>query len=155
MTANTKWTPSDWLKVGGLLVGLALSLVGAFMMYHGIAAEGAIDLKSSVVSGTIKTGSAGLFICFFGFLIVVFVLASLLTASRNDGAVVPATHGKARRLLPMFWGVLIAFMLATLGAAYSPTSEMRLGFGIAVGTLSFVLVALITAMIRMTAQEEA
>lgn len=69
-----KWEPSDVLRLVALIGALVMFGIGAFMMWQGISAEGAIDIKSSVLSGSIKTGSAGLFIAFLSFAVIVFVL---------------------------------------------------------------------------------
>jgi hypothetical protein len=72
-----KWEPSDVLRLVALIGALVMFGLGAFMMWQGISAEGAIDIKSSVLTGSIKTGSAGLFIAFLSFAVIVFVLTSI------------------------------------------------------------------------------
>jgi hypothetical protein len=54
----------DVIRLVALLGAILLFALGAFMMWQGISAEGAIDIRSSVLSGSIKTGSTGLFIAF-------------------------------------------------------------------------------------------
>ena len=121
------------------------------MLFHGISAEGAVDLKSSILSGTLKTSSAGLYICFFALFIIVFVLVSLLTPSKERA---PGAKSRAARLMPMFWGLLAAIGLCTVGGALSEGGARTI-FQIGTGFLFMPLVAVVTAMIRMTANEDA
>jgi hypothetical protein len=98
------------------------------MMWFGIAAEGAIDIKSTVVSGSIRTASAGLFILFFAFAIIVYVLTSLSTShlaqSRN-------LSSPSRGIGIAFWGALGSFVVTgALGA---------LGYGPGFGMVAFFL----------------
>ena len=60
------WQPADVIRLAAL-IGAFLLAVGSLMMWFGISADGAIDIKSTVVSGSIKTASAGLFILFLPF----------------------------------------------------------------------------------------
>lgn len=82
MDTSRNWTPNDWIRLVALIGAFGLFGLGAWMLFLGIAAEGTIDLKSSILSGTIKASSAGLYICFFALFIIVFVLASLLKSQR-------------------------------------------------------------------------
>jgi|WetSurMetagenome_2_1015567.scaffolds.fasta_scaffold677284_2 hypothetical protein len=58
-----------------LLSGVVFFAVGVWMIQAGIKAEGSIDIRTEVLSGSLKTGSAGLFITFFSFFMI---LASVL-----------------------------------------------------------------------------
>lgn len=103
------------------------------MMGFGIAAEGAIDIKSTVISGSIKTASAGLFILFFAFAIIVYVLASLgashLAQSRN-------LSSPLRNIGMAFWGALsTCFIAGTLGAL-----DFGAGFGLLAGFLAILTI---------------
>src|SRR5713226_8087213 len=122
-----KWEPADVIRLVALIGGLLLFGLGALMMWKGIAAEGAIDIKSSVMSGTIKTGSAGLFIAFLSFVTIVFVLSSL--GKRATGTYSPsALHARTSRAGIVFFVVLAAFLISGALAA--------LGFGQGFGALA-------------------
>ena len=81
MDSGNHWKPNDWIRLAAVIGAFALFGIGAWMLFQGISAEGVVDLKSSILSGTIKASSAGLYVCFFALFIIVFVLATLLTSS--------------------------------------------------------------------------
>ena len=120
------WRPSDITRLVALIGALALFIIGALMMRAGIAAEGAIDVSSAVLSGSIKTGSAGLFVVFLSFLMIAFVL---LTLDRKDqGSAGLVSHKSSRRLGHLVWGLLAAVVVTgSLGG---------LGYGKAFGGLA-------------------
>lgn len=124
-----KWEPSDIIRLVALIGGFLLCGLGAYLMWLGVGAEGAVDIKSSVLSGTIKTGSAGLFMLFFGFGIIIFVLASLNAKSQNATLSFADRKSKTKQILYAFWGVLACFVAAaSLGA---------LGYGTGFGVVAF------------------
>lgn len=141
-----KWEPSDILRLVALVGALILFALGAFMMWQGIAAEGAIDIKSSVVSGSLKTGSAGLFIVFLSFVLVVFVLTSLSKSQTAPKRPIPATHSKTSGIAKGFF-VLLALFIVSAGLA---ALGYGIGFGLLAGALGFVTmmcgIALLTFM---------
>jgi hypothetical protein len=139
------WTPHDWTRLAALVGGFGLFGLGAWMLYQGIAAEGVINLKSSILSGTIKTSSAGLYICFFALFVIVFVLVSLVALSTSPAG---ATTSRARRLMPMFWGVLGALTLCAIAAAFVPESA-RFGLTMAITVLTMALLPLIWGIVRV------
>ena len=126
-----KWEPADVIRLAALVGAFLLCLLGAYMMAQGIAAEGAIDIKSSVLSGSVKTGSAGLFILFFAFGIIVFVLSSLSSKAAHANLSQAKARSKTHQLAWVFWGVLVCLVVVgTLGA---------LGNGQGFGALAFFL----------------
>ena len=126
-----KWEPSDIIRLAALIGGLLLCALGAYLMWLGVGAEGAVDIKSSVLSGTIKTGSAGLFTLFFGFGIIIFVLATLNAKSQNATLSFAERKSKTKQISYAFWGVLASFIAtASLGA---------LGYGAGFGGTAFFL----------------
>lgn len=125
---TTKWQPSDIIRLVALIVAFVLAIGGAVMMWLGISADGAIDIKSAVISGSIKTGSAGLFILFFAFAIIVYVLASLSASHLAKPSIV---HSPPRVIGIAFFGALGSCLTAgTLGA---------LGYGSGFGFFAFML----------------
>lgn len=117
-----KWEPADVIRLSALIGALLLFALGAFMMWQGIAAEGAIDIKSSVLTGSIKTASAGLFIAFLSFAIIVFVLSSLTKRTSAISQPSASGHTKSKRiaklLIVLFIGLVTTGGLAALG--YGP-----------------------------------
>jgi len=126
-----KWEPSDIIRLAALIGGFLLCGLGAYLMWLGVGAEGAVDIKSSVLSGTIKTGSAGLFMLFFGFGIIIFVLASLNAKSQNATLSFADRKSKTKQILYAFWGVLVCFVATASLAA--------LGYGTGFGGPAFFL----------------
>ena len=49
------------------------------MVVQGIEAEGTIDIKSSILSGSLESGSAGLFVLLLAFFLVVLAMAPNLS----------------------------------------------------------------------------
>lgn len=126
-----KWEPSDIIRLAALIGGFLLCALGAYLMWLGVGAEGVVDIKSSVLSGTIKTGSAGLFTLFFGFGIIIFVLVSLNAKSQNATLSFAERKSKTKQILYAFWGVLACFVVtAWLGA---------FGYGTGFGGIAFFL----------------
>jgi hypothetical protein len=142
---DSVWKPNDWLRLIALVGSFLLFAVGAYMLYVGIAAEGILDIKSTVISGTLKTASAGLFICFFAFLLIVFVLISILrvpVSAPTDAM----RSSRAARLMPIFWGSLAAVFLSMLAAIIfwgSIGSVLFLPIGFFCATFSSIAFAII------------
>ena len=90
-----KLTFDQLMRLLLLLSGIMFFGVGVWMIQAGIKAEGSIDIRSEVLSGSLKTGSAGLFITFFAFFMilasVLFKVADLFPfqAERIDGVTHP------------------------------------------------------------------
>lgn len=130
-----KWEPTDIIRVTALVGGFLLCGLGALLMWLGVGAEGSVDIKSSVLSGTVKTASAGLFTIFFGFGIIVFVLATLGAKVANAQLTHAQRRSRTRHITYAFWGLLASFLLtATLGA---------LGHGAGFGGAAFFLGAML------------
>lgn len=124
------WEPKDIIRLTALVGGFVLCGVGGVLMWLGVGAEGSVDIKSSVLTGTVKTGSAGLFTLFFGFGIIIFVLASL-SAKMGGPLTEPQRRSRVRHIGYAFAGELVAFLvMATLGAT---------GYGQGFGAAAFFL----------------
>src|SRR2546430_9538709 len=83
MNAPLYWKPNDWLRLISLIGAFGLFGVGSWMLFQRISAEGFVDLKSTLLSGTLKTSSAGLYICFFALFILIFVLVTLVSRPKG------------------------------------------------------------------------
>lgn len=126
-----KWEPADIIRLAALLGGFLLCGLGAYLMWLGVGADGVVDIKSSVLSGTIKTGSAGLFTLFFGFGIIIFVLATLSAKSQNAGLSFAERKSKTKQISYAFWAVLACFV--------ATASFNALGYGAGFGAAAFFL----------------
>src|SRR5713226_4573970 len=139
MNSPAHWKPNDWLRLIALLGAFGLFGVGSWMLFRGISAEGFVDLKSSLLSGSLRASSAGLYICFFALFIIVFVLVTLVTPRREGAA---KATGRARRLASVFWALLFALAACGLGVAFLPEG-FRSFAGIPIGILSFSLASVV------------
>ena len=64
-----------------LLIAAIYFLLSIWMIYSGIKAEGTIDIKAVVVSGTVRSGSAGILVIVLSFMLMVL---SLPVINRGD-----------------------------------------------------------------------
>jgi hypothetical protein len=143
MDSGNHWKPNDWIRLAALIGAFALFGIGAWMLFQEIAAEGVVDLKSSILSGTINSSSAGLYVCFFALFIILFVLATLVTLSNR-----PTSGAKPRlqRLMHIFWALLLGLGVCGLGLAFTK-GFASFGFSLAFSVLAMPLTFVITAII--------
>jgi hypothetical protein len=71
----------DIFRLTTLIAGIIFFLIGIIMVLYDISAEGVIDITSVVISGKLRTGSAGLFIILFAFIMI--ILASIPEMSNS------------------------------------------------------------------------
>lgn len=133
-------------RIIALMGAFIMFAIGAVMMWQGISAEGTIDIKSSILSGSIQTGSAGLFISFLSFFIIAMVL--LLTGV-NKKETENEVQQRHKRAMPIFWALLICFVTSTTLAV----SGYGAGFGIAAGALGFLLFMSVVAILTYIESE--
>ncbi|MBS0415432.1 MAG: hypothetical protein JSR68_13760 [Proteobacteria bacterium] len=146
------WNPNDWLRLVALVGAFALFGLGAWMLFQGVVAEGSVDLKSTVLSGTIKASSAGLYICFFALFIIIFVLVSLLGGKKEAGEARP--RGRFSRLFPLFWALLAALVVCAGAIAVLPEGS-RSGFAMAVGVLAPTVASVVVVLLRIVNEDDA
>jgi hypothetical protein len=139
-----KFEPHDIIRFAALVGGFLLCGLGALLMWLGVGAEGAVDIKSAVLSGSIKTGSAGLFTLFFGFGIIIFVLGSLNAKSANAQLSSIQRKSRTKHIAQAFWGILVAFLISSslgalgYGAGFGPAA-LFLGCLLAFTGIAFVV----------------
>lgn len=64
------WTPREIRKLLVLLTGVGLEVAGVVLIIKQVDTTGIIDISSSLISGKIQSGSAGLLICFIGLFVI-------------------------------------------------------------------------------------
>lgn len=133
-----KWEPQDVIRLVALIGAIALFCLGATMMWQGISAEGTIDLKSSIISGSLKSGSAGLFIAFLAFVIMVFVLSGASHRREPSPSIKGDEKSRFKKLLPVFFVLLLA--LAASVALASAGYYAFIGLAWLSGFLLFIVV---------------
>jgi hypothetical protein len=112
-----KWEPADILRLTALVGGFLMCALGGWLMWLGVGAEGTVDIRTSVLSGSVKIGSAGLFLIFFGFGIVIFVLATIAAKSSAAHLTSSQRESSSRLIGKAFWGVLVSFLLMVVLAS--------------------------------------
>ena len=135
-----KWEPNDVLRMVALIGAFIFFGVGTVMMINGITAEGAIDVKSSIISGSLRTGSAGLFIVFLSFIVVAFVVGSVFVSSiaRNHDAV-GSRRSAGQRAVRVIFGLLGgAFASGAIAALTDGTAQqVFVGLTVVQGFMAF------------------
>lgn len=127
------WQPKDILNLVALIGAFVLFAVGAVMVWHGVSAEGTIDIKSSLVSGSLKTGSAGLFMVFLAFLLAAFSLLSINGESKQNKAPTIERRTRSARLAKGFFALVAGSAICTALAS----AGFGVGFGLLAGALAF------------------
>ncbi len=64
------WTPQEVRKLIAQIAGSIFGIAGVILIIKDIKATGHINVSSKVLSGQIETGSAGLFLIFISFLLI-------------------------------------------------------------------------------------
>ena len=97
--------------------GLVFFGVGIWMIKSGISAQGVVDIKfREIISGHLETGSAGLFITFSSFLMIVlsFLLGKTSIASKpRDSQTTPSKVPVMVTLAVILWTVSTIFYLVS------------------------------------------
>jgi hypothetical protein len=134
------WKPNDFIRLAALIGSFLLFCLGAWLLFRGISAEGVVDLKSAVLSGTLKSSSAGLYICFFAAFIILAVLLTLRSPREKSSG--PKTYHQ--RLMLVFFCLFGALVLSVIGTAVTDKG----GFAVANGVLSTLLLWIVLAIMR-------
>ena len=135
------WKPNDFIRLVALIGGFVLFGVGAWMLFKGISAEGFVDLKSTLLSGTIKAASAGLYLCFFAMFIIAIVLVTIMVPARRETSGAISYH---QRLIQVFWGLLFSLAACTIGEVVVG----GVGFSWVIGLLGSALIFVVLAILR-------
>lgn len=134
------WETRDWLLVITLVGGFLIFFAGIGLMLAGTNAEGVIDLKSSVISGTIRTGSAGLFVCAFGVSLIIATLLVGLQHKPESPRVLHVPSSRPATIRTVLVGLAVAFLICIIGAALTSHGAF-IGASLLLGVL--MLIALI------------
>ena len=131
------WTPKEIRKLITLISGLVFFCLGIYLMCNQIKADGSIDIKTTLLTGHIKSGSAGLFICFFA---VVMLLISLLN---NDFEVLKQLRNNKILILVLI--LLFIIVLISIGI-YVPSIQYLVN--VIVATMIWPIVTTVSSIIR-------
>lgn len=107
MAASSKWSPLEIRKTISLGAGILTILMGIFL-FIGTSANGNIDIKTSFLTGTIHSESAGIFVCLFGFMLIIYSIVPSRASRPNKNN---ADLLKERKLLVI---LLLTFLILIL-----------------------------------------
>ncbi len=62
------------------MCAVGLFIIGSIMIWNDVQAEGTIDIKSTIIVGSVKSGSAGILLVFIAFVLLLTLL--LLTSKK-------------------------------------------------------------------------
>lgn len=108
MAASSKWSPLEIRKTISLGAGILTILMGIFLLFIGTSANGNIDIKTSFLTGTIHSESAGIFVCLFGFMLIIYSIVPSRASRPNKNN---ADLLKERKLLVI---LLLTFLILIL-----------------------------------------
>ncbi len=65
------WTPHEVRKLIAQAAGVIFGIAGVILIIKGVQASGHLNISSNILSGQIESGSAGLFLIFLSFLLLI------------------------------------------------------------------------------------
>jgi hypothetical protein len=114
------WNPHEIRKLVSQLAGIALGVGGFYLLVQGVQASGRINVSSNIVSGELESGSAGLFLLFLGFLLI--VMPTLWGGASTNVESAAAGDAKARnydvRLIILAVAAIVVTFLLLFGGEY-------------------------------------
>jgi len=141
---------NDMLRLIALIAAIVFFAIGIWMIVNGISAEGFIDIKSALVSGSLKTGSAGLFIVLIAFILAVFALVPSLSFGRSLGVPTIKEKSRLKKALHVFYILCGGLVLSVLGAIFIK-GEVKALFilgSVAIGFIIFIWLFFISSIIE-------
>lgn len=79
------WTPHEVRKLIAQISGVIFGVAGVILIIKDIKASGHINISSKVLSGQMESGSAGLFILFMSFLLI--LIPAIFTRNSTASAI--------------------------------------------------------------------
>jgi hypothetical protein len=133
----------DRVIVITLVGGFLMFATGAALMIAGPNAQGIIDLQTSIVSGKIQTGSAGLFVCVMALGLIFF---TLFLALRETGERLPQSERDHRRrlMLTLLTVCVVGVVVCLIGGALVPADGATIWRVCAIAFAVFTLISVFT-----------
>ncbi len=141
---------NDILRLVTLVAAIVFFSIGIWMIVNGISAEGAIDIKSAVVSGSLKTGSAGLFIVLLSFILAVFTLTPSMSLRRISKISIDSEKPRFKKALHIFYVLCAGIGLSAVGAILFE-GDLRgffIGGCFGLGFMAFIWMFFMTSLIE-------
>lgn len=158
------WNPKEFRALIAQFAGIGFGLGGVLLLIEGIQATGKINVSSTLLSGQIESGSAGLILLFFSFLLICIPTLIGQVGGLRRSASEPATAVSNRKdavgidlvlenekresfrrcVKVTSWGVAIAFLFMFAGDILAHMAS-GLGMflsavGVVIGVISFISV---------------
>ena len=142
------WNPSEVRKLIAQIAGFGFGAAGVWLLISGVAATGSLNITSSALSGKIESGSAGLFLIFLGFFLILFpaifgkkvhlpqVQASQDALLNNDAQIGQISQPKKYIIANLAFIVLALLLL--FSGNYVDT-HLQMGVGVALEIAGFGL----------------
>ncbi|CAE6754623.1 hypothetical protein [Paraburkholderia aspalathi] len=157
------WNPKELRALIAQLAGIGFGVGGVLLLLKGIQATGKINVSSSLLSGQIESGSAGLILLFFSFFLIALptlvgkvgevdrpksVDAAAPGDQRALTAPSPVEHEKRnsfRRYVTVTVGGLVATVVLMCAGDYLTAQHFSIGMffsivGVVIGIMSFIAV---------------
>ena len=145
-------TSLDPYRLTALLAGIVFFVIGLVMVFLGISAEGSIDVQGALFSGNIKTGSAGLFVLVFAFLIIITALLSTSLARAKSVSTAKITRPHFKRAMSVFILLITSSLILAFAAAFMPEGK-GVGLGLAAAGFGFMAFIALFAVLTFTEEE--
>lgn len=152
------WTPAEIRRLIAQIAGVGLAIGGFILLIQGVRATGHINISSSLLSGEIESGSAGLFLLFLGFLLIALPIfwhspsgAFLAHTVGSPASTVEPRRMTYRARLALATTALFALTLALLfgGELLSTKYAWRMGEVLVVAGVGLGLITTLTGIITL------
>jgi len=140
--------PIDPYRLVGLIAGIVFFGIGIYLVLHGVAAEGTIDIQSTILSGKITAGSAGLFVLFFSFFMIIISMLLghkikfPLNLSQQD------QDNTSKKYLKVFYTLVLVTVFLVVVAVVAPPDK-RLIAGMAAAGFGFLTMMALLPLLSM------
>ena len=126
------WTPNDVRKLISQTSGIALAIYGITLIVNDVKASGKINFTTSLISGEVESGSAGILLLFFSIILIIVPTISFrkLKAESQEALIENKSilNFKARFIIGILIGIILSFALNYFG-------KLSLENGLSIGNL--------------------
>jgi hypothetical protein len=129
------WTPKEVRKLIILIAGILFVFFGIYLMVNQVVTTGSIDISSSLITGKIQSGSAGLFIAFIG---LIMSLSSLIS---KESSVFPTL--KNNKIFLALLLLILLFISLYIYIVYPKSPGIGLIITAFILLLAFICIAIV------------
>ena len=114
------WTPNDVRKLISQTSGIALAIYGITLIVNDVRASGKINFTTSLISGQVESGSAGILLLFFSIILIIVPTISFRKLRSESEALTVSEkksrlNFKARFIIGILLGIILSFALNYFG----------------------------------------